>query len=325
MKDLIVKYLNNTLSGKERNDLNQWLSKSSRNRKVFENIVNHWNVSEEDVIEAKTRTYDAITKSSEHFHISKNQRPRLDFWKYAAAVLIIVSVSISIYFVNVSSEEEEIASTVKVEEIIKQTSRGQMLSVILPDQTKVKLNAGSKLSYPKQFSDGNRSVTLEGEAFFDVTRDEERPFYIKTNELEVEVLGTSFSVRTNESKEKPMVAVRSGEVLVRETSRLKSVLLKQNQFTVLDDDALIFKDINEQELFFGWVDKQLVFKEEKLEDILKKISKWFDVDFEISKSFTDTNVFTGSYDNPTLNQVMQSLSFAFEFDYEIENKTVKIY
>ena len=324
MEDLIVKYLNNELSHEERNALNQWLSKSNRNRKVFENIVNHWNISEEDVSEAKSRAYATIVSSNQPIHVSeKRVRSGWGILKYAAVVFLFLSVSI--YLLKVNTSEEHIASVEEEREVVKQTSRGQMLSITLPDQTKVKLNAGSKLSYPERFDDDLRVVALEGEAFFEVTRDEERPFHIETEELDVEVLGTSFSVRTDKNDENPMVAVRSGKVMVREILRSKSVLLTQNQFAVLDNDALIFKDIDEYELFFGWVDKQLVFKEESLQEVLKKISKWFDVDFEVSKKFTNTRDFTGSYDNPTLNQVMQSLSFAYEFNYEIKNRIVKIY
>ena len=326
MEDLIIKYLNDTLSSEERNRLNEWIAKSNRNRKVFENIVNHWNISQNDVDEAKKSTYQAIINSDRSFSILKKQRQsRWSILKYAAIITFCLSASISIYFLNLDPAENEVTSIAEPNTIVKETGRGQMLSVVLPDETMVKLNAGSRLSYPARFDDDTRVVELEGEAFFDVKRDEEKPFHIKTKELNVEVLGTSFCVRTYPDGGNPLVAVQSGEVLVREVLGTKSVSLKQDQYAFLDDKALVFKDINEGDLYFGWVNRKLVFKEESLQSIFKKISRWFNVDFEVSGEFAGPDKFTGSYNNPSIDKVMRSLSFAYGFNYEIKDRMVKIY
>lgn len=323
---MIIKYLNDELSEEERYTLNQWIGESNRNRRVFENIVNHLNISQKDVEEAKKSTYLEIINSGRPFSAFKKQKQSgWNFLKYAAIITICSLAAVSIYFLRLDSPGKEGAEVSYDAVLIKETDRGQMLSIVLPDETMVKLNAGSRISYPEQFDGDVRMVELEGEAFFDVKRDEEKPFHIKTKELTVEVLGTSFCVRTYPSGKKPLVAVQSGEVLVREVRGGKSVSLKQDQYAFLEDDALVFKDINEDDLYFGWVDRKLVFDKEQLQSIFEKTSRWFNVDFDISREFVDPDEFTGAYNNPSLDKVMRSLSFSYGFNYEIEDDVVKIY
>ena len=326
MEDLIIKYHNDTLSNEERDKLNQWIAESHRNRKVFENIINHLNISQNDVDEAKRSTYKTITSSHRPFSTLKKQKQaRWSVLKYAAVITFCVSASVSIYFLSLDQAENEATPVAERNVLIKETDRAQMLSVVLPDETMVKLNAGSRLSYPTQFDDSVRVVQLEGEAFFDVKRDEERPFHIQTKELNVEVLGTSFCVSTYPDGSNPLVAVQSGEVLVREVMGTESVFLGQDQYAFLEDNELVSEEINEGDLYFGWVDRKLVFNEESIQSIFEKTSRWFNVDFEVSKEFTDPDKFTGSYHNPSLDKVMRSLSFSYEFNYEIKDRMIKIY
>ena len=326
MEDLIIKYHNDTLSNEERDKLNQWIAESNRNRKVFENIINHLTISQNDVDEAKRSTYRTITSSHRPFSTLKKQKQtRWSLLKYAAVITFCVSASVSIYFLRLDPSENEVTPVAERNVLTKETERGQMLSVVLPDETMVKLNAGSRLSYPARFDDSIRVVELEGEAFFDVKRDEEKPFYIKTKELNVEVLGTSFCVSTYPDSRNPLVAVQSGEVLVREAMGTESVFLRQDQYAFLEDSELVSEEINEGDLYFGWVDRKLVFNEESLQNIFEKISRWFNVDFEVSKEFTDPDKFTGSYQNPSLDKVMRSLSFSYGFNYEIKDRMIKIY
>ncbi len=326
MEDLIIKYHNDTLSNEERDKLNQWIAESNRNRKVFENIINHLTISQNDVDEAKRSTYRTITSSHRPFSTLKKQKQtRWSLLKYAAVITFCVSASVSIYFLRLDPAENEVTPVAERNVLTKETERGQMLSVVLPDETMVKLNAGSRLSYPARFDDSIRVVELEGEAFFDVKRDEEKPFYIKTKELNVEVLGTSFCVSTYPDSRNPLVAVQSGEVLVREVMGTESVFLRQDQYAFLEDSELVSEEINEGDLYFGWVDRKLVFNEESLQNIFEKTSRWFNVDFEVSKEFTDPDKFTGSYQNPSLDKVMRSLSFSYGFNYEIKDRMIKIY
>ena len=326
MEDLIIKYHNGTLSSEERDKLNQWIAESNRNRKVFENIINHLSISQKDVEEAKKNTYKAIVSSDRRFGgLKKQSQSRWSLLKYAAVITFCLSASISIYFLRFDAPENTTDVVIEHPVLIKETDRGQMLSVVLPDGTMVKLNAGSRLSYPARFDNDIRSIELEGEAFFDVKRDEKKPFHVKTNALDVEVLGTSFCISTYPDRKSPLVAVQSGEVLVREVIGTESVSLKQDQYAFLKGEELVSDNISESDHYFGWVNRKLVFSEESVQSIFEKLSRWFDVDFEVSREFVNADKFTGSYHNPSLDQVMRSLSFSYGFNYKMNERMIKIY
>lgn len=241
------------------------------------------------------------------------------FIKIAAVLSFIIAFS-GLFYINVFQKENEPLPVV-VEILKKQTQNGFKLTVTLPDGSKVKLNSNSTISYPKNFFN-NRSVTLEGEAFFNVVRDESNPFIVKTNNFQTEVLGTSFNVKAN-SWSDPKVSVAEGKVKVRAFSSDQGhkILLAKEAIEIIDNE-LREADFHEDEIL--WKDGYLVFSDENIESISAKIQQWFDVKVIVKNQFAIRDHYSGTYSNESLEEILVGMGFALNFSFEMKENQIFI-
>lgn len=175
--------------------------------------------------------------------------------------------------------------------------RGGKYFVILSDSTKVWLNSDSKLRYPVTFSSSERQVELEGEAFFEVTKDHNRPFLVKSNQQEIRVLGTSFNVRVYDDEQLAYTTLVEGSVEVKYRNTEDGHLqLKPSEQAVIDhsvQNALIRK-VNSQD-YIAWRDGVYFFNNERIEDILRTLSRWYDTEVVFQNEQIKDMRFTGSF------------------------------
>lgn len=154
--------------------------------------------------------------------------------------------------------------------------RGGEYQLILSDGTKIWMNAESTLRYPTSFAGPKREVRLEGEAFFEVAKDAEHPFVVKTGHQQVEVLGTSFNVSAYPGN-KVYTTLAEGSVKV--DTETESVVLKPNQQAIIDahSDNITMRDVPAH-LYTSWTKGNYEFRNTPLEDIAAQLSRWYDVD-----------------------------------------------
>ena len=322
MEDLIIKYLEGTLSDEERRSLDNWIRKNYRNRRVFENIVNHWEVKDQDVKASKERVLTKI-KKNKSFSSYNRKRSRFKLIvRYAAVFILGLFLSTNIldsrlWQIFLSKVETKGAM------ITKTAKRGKKLTFQLPDNTTIKLNSGSSITYPEKFKIGTRQVELQGEAYFQVKRDETAPFIVNTSNLIIEVLGTSFNINSGSDDLSGKVAVRSGKVMVKGNNSSKSVILSKGQWSSLTN-GLVKESIQNEDEHFGWTKQKLVFNNTPIPELITKLENWFDVDIIMARELDHEKGFTAVYKRPTLMQVLESLSFSYSFEYEIKNKNVVI-
>jgi len=248
--------------------------------------------------------------------------------KYAAVIMVFLTLGALIIFLNLN----QAGSFEQVKMIKKVNPYGQKSTVELSDGTMVKLNAGSMLIFPEHFGEMERKVTLEGEAFFDVHRDENKPFKVETKELTTIVLGTSFNVKSYVDESKTSVAVRSGKVKVMKSNEVKisgSVLiLEKNQmvsFNATNNDLIRKENIPEYEM--AWVDNTILFEHASFEQVKQTLSRWYGVEFEIKNKTDFEGGFNGRYTNESLDNVLKGLKGEgqYNFNYKIQGKKVVIY
>lgn len=159
-----------------------------------------------------------------------------------------------------------------------ETPRGGQYQVILPDGTKVWLNAESSLKYPASFALlKERRAELNGEAYFEVAKDNNHPFIVKTDKQEVEVLGTHFNIDTYADEPVVKTTLLEGSVKVTQLSTRKSQFLKHGQQSVLTDNGISVSEVNTEEVI-AWKNGYFRFDDEKLESIMRKIVRWYDVE-----------------------------------------------
>lgn len=252
-----------------------------------------------------------------------NRKPR-QYWLYrvAASLLVLLMVGWVFWYVanpNPLSEPEPVSL------MIKRTNKGEKRTVRLPDGTQVKLNSNSVLAYPDVFDPHVRSVRLEGEALFEVTKDADRPFIILSGDVKTQVLGTSFNVRAYDDEPGVTVAVVSGKVKVRGKRSSEIFLLPDNVSYYHRSDSSLSTTSQDVNNLIAWSNNILLFHEDPAEEVWKKLENWYGVNILLPDQAVITGNYSGIYHNETLARVLNGISYASEFDYEIqENNNVII-
>lgn len=180
--------------------------------------------------------------------------------------------------------------------------RGGEYQLVLTDGTRVRMNSESRLVYPTQFSKKQRRVVLEGEAFFEVTKDEARPFVVSTQGIDIRVLGTSFNVTSYPDEEEIKTTLVEGRVVVEDVDHKGNELVLQPGFqaTFEKEGHRLKKEKVNVELYTSWKDGRFVFDQSPLEQILNKVSRWYDVKVFYMNEECKNLRFTGGlkrYDN----------------------------
>ncbi len=230
------------------------------------------------------------------------------------------------------------------------TQKGSRSQNILPDGTTVWLNGDSKLHYDNDFSGATREVTLEGEAFFDVVKEADRPFIVHTSGIDIKVLGTAFNVKSYpEDKNVETTLYRGSVEVFRHTESSKNAIkLAPNQKVSIAKQAAnvplevsegkrpVIKEISRRPIITpidstkieserietAWVYDQLKFDVVPFEDVAKKLERWFNVTITFSdEKVKKLNVY-GSFEDETVEQTFNALKEAFKINYKIINHEV---
>ena len=202
--------------------------------------------------------------------------------------------------------------------------RGGECMIKLDDGTKVWVNAETKLKYPVVFVGDRREVVLEGEAFFDVAKNE-KPFIVKTSFGDVRVLGTAFGISAYASEPESYTTLVRGKVSVEREGIKPVVILPGEQVVTFKDGKMIKQEVDVEE-FVGWKDGIYVFKEKSLGEIMKTLERWYNisVDFQ-DKSLVDLP-FTGNlkrYDD--INVFFDALTRTGDMKYRVEGNQVILF
>ncbi|WP_183561566.1 FecR family protein [Mucilaginibacter sp. SP1R1] len=204
------------------------------------------------------------------------------------------------------------------------TAAGQQKKVIMPDGTEIVLNSGSMLSYRAKFVDAKREVYLNGEAFFNVKHDSNHPFLVHTGSLNVQVLGTSFNVRSYPADTKTMVSVATGKVGVNSLKPTATYMLLPGDRLSYSKKKVFKKDNVAIEDIFGWQKGILIFRLETIEDIAPILERYYGVNIQIKASRFCHKQVTASFTQKTLPQVLEILSQTAGFNYTINKNEVHI-
>ncbi|WP_321282488.1 FecR domain-containing protein [Marinifilum fragile] len=148
--------------------------------------------------------------------------------------------------------------------------------VVLSDGTKVWINSGSQLGFHSKFTGKQRIVHLEGEAYFEVSKNPEQPFVVRTNNMDVRVLGTHFNVKAYEDDEFTYATLNEGKVQVFK-DEMNEVLQPDEQLVLNNNTKAFKKQIVDASIYSAWVKGKMMFKDERLEDIMNSLSRWYDV------------------------------------------------
>ncbi len=187
-----------------------------------------------------------------------------------AAVLISVCCLCSLLWFYLSN------NTNKQEYVEIRTTQGKLTKVVLMDGTKVWLNSKSSFRYPKEFKGVDRKVFLNGEAFFDVAKDKRHPFKIETRKFEIGVLGTKFNVLSFNDEIRGEVVLVSGSLKLSKENGNTLAFLKPGQKAVIEKGTVCVSNVK-TDFTSEWIDGRVVFDNERIEVIVQKLERWFNV------------------------------------------------
>jgi transmembrane sensor len=284
----------------------------------------------------------------------KKSRRSIRLWALASAAILLLCAW-WIFVFDTHKPAAPIASEVVNSDATGEISTryGTRTTQKLPDGSRVYLNAGSKLTFGKNFGESIREVTLTGEAFFDVVKNPEKPFVIHTSAIDIKVLGTQFNVKSYPTDKTTETSLLRGsvEVVVKNRPNEKYVLKPNEKLVVLNEQLkapagnsnyggggrllnkeniiaiknLTYLQGDTSDIESAWIRNKLSVKDMPFSEMALTLERWYDVRFEFRNKKLEELFITGSFDNETLAQALEALQFSFAFNYEINDKTVIVY
>ncbi|UZR98044.1 FecR family protein [Chondrinema litorale] len=271
-------------------------------------------------IEAKMDTPRKETKV-----VYEPQKPNRYLFKIAAAILLLIVAGYYFYNNQLPSKSEK----TEIKYVTKCNPAGRNSSIKLTDGTIINLNAESKLKFPERFTGDERRVFLEGEAFFEVSKDTSKPFIVVTNQIETKVLGTSFNIQSYATDNKVQIALVEGSVQVNSEAFSKSEILAPSEMLEIKrnkvGEMLVDRSHFDAKEILSWKDGILFFNDASFEEIIKRLGRWYGVKFNTELNKQINRGYTGQYNNASLGEVLDGLGFTLGFNYEIQDKNVKIF
>ena len=328
---LIYKKLEGSISTEENAILTDWLAdkNSPQNQVIFQEIERHWKSENEKLDLYKSNSWQKFQNKITEPEIPIHQARKTNFiglhTKIAASIILLIG-AFMFWFIYQQESAQELTEVKQVEMITKYNPAGIKTTLVLPDKSKVKLNADSKLIFPKSFNGKTREVTLNGEAFFEIEENPEKPFIVHTGEINTEVKGTSFNVSAYPSDNNVSIAVVTG--LVLSYNKENQVYIKPGEMAVYNapdnsDIQILKRKYNPDEI--AWRDGKIIFKKSSFETVKKKLELWYGVKITTSRNISFDKGFTGNYQNESLQSIMESISFAGKFKYNIDSENKELF
>lgn len=226
-------------------------------------------------------------------------------------------------FYSNKDNNSQASGEVTVHELI--VPAGARYQLVLADGTKVWMNSASKLSYPVAFNKNERRVVLEGEAFFEVTSSAV-PFIVEVGQREIEVLGTSFNISAYSEDKNLETTLVSGKVVVKVDNNELIALAPGEQARIDNQTSISEKRVVDTKLFTSWKDDVIYFKEMELNELVKRLERWYAVTIEIQNENIADIHFTGAIENSRKLEFLLSLiAETTEINYKLENDRIVIY
>lgn len=245
------------------------------------------------------------------------------FWRIASILLISLGLG---FFVSRYTPPEPTAEIPQpVKKVVFNNPPGVKSSISLADGTRVMLNAGSHLSYEENRFKAVRDVFLEGEAFFEVAHDPDRPFTVNAGGVNTTALGTSFNIMAYKG-EKQLISLVTGKVSVAlPDSKNEEILLAPKEaISISPDKLLVSRTKFNEDVTLAWTRKTIVFDDTKLAEAIRALENWYGVRFHFQNQPKPGKNLSGKFHNETLENVLEGLSYTAGLDFRIEKDQVSI-
>lgn len=314
--ELIIKYLQGQLDEQGINDFYSWVNENAENKKVFFETKAIYDAYHSNKMQ------DDIDKSWNRLLKKRNNRQKkikwLQFGNYAAVSFI--TVCLTSLFLTLNKEEDKIAT---------RYTGGDGLNadiVELPDGTQVCLGSKTVFYYENDYGKRQRTVYLEGEAYFEVAKQKDKPFIVKTKEQDIEALGTKFNVTAYASDSLLTTTLLEGVVRLTTVNISHQTVLRPNQQFIYNRNTH-FTDIKnvEAKQFTAWTTGYYYFPEQSLEAMLYRLSHVYGVQFTVESEALNKRTFTGTfYRGQSIKDIMEIINLSIPIKYKIDDHHITV-
>ena len=312
-KELIEKYFEETITDVEIKELSDWIKNDRQLHDWWEQEFERSDSSMNPVL--RDKLFARIKEET----LGKEVRPlRIIPWKWVAAILLPVCVAFFTYYLLDSSPTAETPFIVKA-------GKGDKATIELPDGTNVVLNSASQLSYLNNFGEKVRRVQLNGEAYFKVAHDEKHAFIVQIGDLEVKVLGTSFNVSAYEDAKDVTVVLLEGKVGVY-AQKISHIMkpgdkIEYNKATHQLVHKITATQVHPND-YIEWTKGNIYFEKESLENIMKTLSRIYDVEIRFDSNKLPNEYFTGTIPGGGIQNALNILMLTSPFYYEMDGSVI---
>ncbi len=317
--DLIVRELAGETTPEESARLKAWIEKDPANLNIYNEYRKVW--LDMDKVKGKTSAdvdfeWQRLEKAidAEPVVTLKKRQTSMPFIRIAASLIILTTVGAGIFYLLNSDGSREVIAENKIEQ------------VRMPEGSVVSLNMDSRLTYSKKFDANVREIELVGEAFFEVAIDTLRPFLIKSGDIYIEVLGTSFNVKANEEDENVEVTVESGKVAVYRSDRIeeKVILVKGQKAIFRKSSGDIVMTGNDNVNFKAWKTKKIIFEDTPMSEVVKIVNEIYRSDLQLVNDQLANCPVTTAFDNESLETILKVLSSTLDLSIKRNGKVIEI-
>ncbi|KLT65666.1 FecR family protein [Pedobacter sp. BMA] len=319
MKDEIWHHIIKRLTGQEshhsKRELDAWLAEGAEHQKKYEEVAILWEMT------GKLQPQETFSVPVQENKQVKPLRKVKALWGYGIAAACVAALLVfGIYSINKKTTGESPAWVSVV------APKGKIISFTLPDSSVVVLNAGSQISYSREFNQQkNRLIKLSGEAFFDVQHQEKHPFVVESGKIKTVVYGTSFNIRAYHNEKEIKVSVKSGKVgvLKNAVEATEPVLLTRNQRLTFDTLSQDFQAVTPiRERADEWTNGTLTFEQTPVKEVFASLSRRFNVAFNLKALEVSNCKLTARFENQDLQSILKTIHTVMNIQIKQTNQTI---
>lgn len=305
--DILYRFFDGQATLKEEKQIKEWLDTSEENKKI---LLRARELFDASILYGNEDTHSFVNQPIQH----KKRKTWIEFAKIGVAVIVILLSGL--WYLHVTEKEESGIQTISV-------PAGQHINITLPDGSNVWLNAGTTIQYPISFGKKERLVKLDGEAYFDVAKNEDCPFIVETPKSKLEVLGTTFNVISYSNSNNYEVALIEGSVKVNIGNETLT-LAPQHKINIEDDKikVTLIDDYN----LYRWKEGLICFNKESFDGIIQKLGKSYDVKLIIQNTKIKNILYTGKFRlTDGIDYALRVLQKDIKFKYDRDDENHVIY
>lgn len=327
IEDILFKYFSNQLTESDEKELLAWLEADLSNKQTLYQMADWWAAAHVPLFmsDLEADFHEHLKKlSNQTSTIQQKQSFNFSIWyKIAASVLILFAVGISSFYLGKNNQ-----SAPQIAYYETYVPLGSQSKIILPDQSTVWLNAGSSLSYYEDHNNLTRNATLEGEGYFEISPNPDKPFVVNSEDMYITVLGTSFNLKAYKEEATIDLALISGNVdvnLMKETDRTENYVLSPNQLLAYNKEKQTLEVSTVSASNYGkWKDRVLRFDEKSFIQLAKDLERIYNTPIEIKSKLLIKESFSGSFSyDYLLDQILREIDVEKKYKWAYkENKLI---